>query len=69
MEITREEQQLLAEFRRLAPHQRQELMVVARGLATTTAAPPANPDATSGQCVLGRHPARTTADNDPVITE
>lgn len=69
MEITREEQQLLTEFRRLTPQQRQELIVVARGLAATTATPPANPDAASGQCVLGRHPARTTADNDPVITE
>ena len=68
MEITLEEQRLLAEFRRLSPHQRQELLAIAHGLATTAApAPPG--DGTRGQCALGQGGAARSAGNDPVFTE
>jgi len=67
MEITREEQQLLDQFRRIAPEQRQELLVVARRLATI--APAETPPVQSGQCAFGRPAGKNPVADEPVFTE
>ena len=67
MEITNEEQQLLAEFRRLSPHQRQELLAVAKGLVSVMRQPEtASPQ---GHCAIGRPVAGGAKDDGPVFTE
>ena len=68
MEITQEEQQLLAEFRRLSPHQRQELLAVAKGLVSVATEQPEAP-ALKGQCTLGRSATGGAKGDDPVFTE
>jgi hypothetical protein len=67
MEITQEEQQLLAEFRRMSPHQRQELLAVAKGLVSVTQQPEI--PAPKGQCALNRPVAGGAKGDDPVFTE
>lgn len=66
MEITREEQQLLALFRRLAPAKRQALLDLAGGLTTQDAA--AAGEQASGQCPVGHKTGQPFGDNT-VVTE
>ena len=70
MNLTLDEQKLLADFRRLTPLGRKELLEYAVFLARKAATSSAEPDTTATQCRLEpAHDARPESVKEPIFTE
>ena len=70
MDLTLDEQKLLADFRRLSPVGKQELLEYAVFLSRKNAAASAAPDTTVTQCRLEpAHEARPESAKEPIFTE
>ena len=70
MDLTLDEQKLLADFRRLTPVGKKELLEYAVFLARKAGTAAAEPDAASNQCRLEpSHDARPESAKEPIFTE
>ena len=70
MDLTLDEQKLLADFRRLTPVGRKELLEYALFLARKAATTTAEPDSPATQCRLEpAHDARPESAKEPIFTE